>query len=366
MDRRSTKSLWRDYAVPMQDPQAYSLNYYKDTSRDPRKGLLKKKPKTKKVDYTDQTGLLKIDEAPPKRDTGGVLYNRPCPNCGRRECQGCGPEMTPDKGKAPKNLKDRAKKIPVKNPNAIAGVPKKLLYTTEDGIKVFEVDDDYVKVNLYEDFTEGGNWEAYPEFVPEGEVWVASDKTPQNQEDIITHELTEVRLMQDKGMTYDKAHVIANRTEMNKRIQERPGLLVPMKKKGGKVGDPKNRNKPGGSNVGKYSKSEGPFAGPSGGAPAGSYPIGSKARGKSALKLAHNAPNPSGIKAAVYRKYPDLKAKKAMEGAKLGLMGMGEMQFKAASGPTKYNQPPDKVKGNFGLYKRKKEARKFNRPPYPH
>jgi len=106
------------------------------------------------------------------------------------------------------------------------------------------------------------------------------------------------------------------------------GLL----KRGGKVGDPKDRKKAGGSNVGKYSKSEGPFAGPSGGAPAGSYPIGSKARGKSALKLAHNAPNPSGIKAAVYRKYPDLK-KKAYRGAKLRLMGMGAMQYQNGTPP---------------------------------
>lgn len=72
------------------------------------------------------------------------------------------------------------------------------------------------------------------------------------------------------------------------------------------------RKKPGGSNVGKKTfasgkKRTGPYAGPSGGAPKGSYPIPDKAHAKSALKLAHHAPNPSGIKAAVYRKYPDLK-----------------------------------------------------------
>lgn len=82
------------------------------------------------------------------------------------------------------------------------------------------------------------------------------------------------------------------------------------KAEGGKVGNPKDRSKPGGSNVGKYSKSEGPFAGPSGGSPKGSFPIGSLKRAKSALKLAHNAPNPSGIKSAVYRKYPQLKHKR--------------------------------------------------------
>ena len=68
------------------------------------------------------------------------------------------------------------------------------------------------------------------------------------------------------------------------------------------------RKKPGGSNVGKY-KGVKAFAGPSGGAPAGSFPINTLARAKSAIKLAHNAPRPAGIKAAVYRKYPGLKPK---------------------------------------------------------
>jgi hypothetical protein len=151
-------------------------------------------------------------------------------------------------------------------------------------------------------------------------------------------------------------------------LKDKTGLLkiqqAPAMAKGGKVGNTKDHNKAGGSNTGKYSKSEGPFAGPSGGAPKGSYPIGSKSRGKSALKLAHNAPNPSGIKNAVYRKYPDLKseAKKAMEGAKLGLGGMGQLQDKAPQ-PTKRNAPADKVKQNFALYKRKVKVYK---PAYGH
>ena len=73
----------------------------------------------------------------------------------------------------------------------------------------------------------------------------------------------------------------------------------------------KAHKKPGGSNVGKYKnvpKSD--FAGPSGGAPSGSYPINTISRAKSALKLAHNAPKPSGIKKKVYSKYPSLKKDK--------------------------------------------------------
>lgn len=65
----------------------------------------------------------------------------------------------------------------------------------------------------------------------------------------------------------------------------------------------KARKKPGGSNVGEYKKvSKGDFCGPSGGAPKGSYPVNTEKRRKAALSLAHNAPNPSGIKACVKRK----------------------------------------------------------------
>jgi hypothetical protein len=63
--------------------------------------------------------------------------------------------------------------------------------------------------------------------------------------------------------------------------------------------------KPGGSNVGKY-KDVKSFAGPSGGAPEGSYPINTRKRAKAALAYAHNAPNPAGIKKAVHKKYPNL------------------------------------------------------------
>tara|TARA_R110000764_G_scaffold105474_1_gene191154 strand:+ start:200 stop:358 length:159 start_codon:yes stop_codon:yes gene_type:complete len=48
------------------------------------------------------------------------------------------------------------------------------------------------------------------------------------------------------------------------------------------------------------------FAGPAGGAPKGSYPINTRKRAVSALALAHNAPNPAGIRRAVKKKYPGL------------------------------------------------------------
>lgn len=82
------------------------------------------------------------------------------------------------------------------------------------------------------------------------------------------------------------------------------------------------RKKPGGSNVGKKTFASGkprtgPYAGPSGGAPKGSYPIPDKAHAKAAIKMSGHAPNPAGIKSAVYRKYPDLKPEdKKQDGSK--------------------------------------------------
>ena len=68
------------------------------------------------------------------------------------------------------------------------------------------------------------------------------------------------------------------------------------------------RKKRGSSSAGKY-KNVAPksFAGKSGGASKYSFPIDTLARARNALARAHFAPNPAGIKAAVYRKYPQLK-----------------------------------------------------------
>ncbi len=66
--------------------------------------------------------------------------------------------------------------------------------------------------------------------------------------------------------------------------------------------------KPGSSNTGKY-KNVKPkdFAGAAGGASKFSYPINTLSRARSALALAHHAPNPAGIRRKVYAKYPQLK-----------------------------------------------------------
>lgn len=50
-----------------------------------------------------------------------------------------------------------------------SSIPKKLI-DKKEGFKIFEVDDNYIKTNIYADFTEGGNGYAYPNFVPMNEI----------------------------------------------------------------------------------------------------------------------------------------------------------------------------------------------------
>lgn len=70
----------------------------------------------------------------------------------------------------------------------------------------------------------------------------------------------------------------------------------------------KMRSKKGSSSAGKYKNVPArDFVGASGGASRFSFPIDTLARARNALARAHFAPNPEGIKAAVYRKYPALK-----------------------------------------------------------
>lgn len=92
---------------------------------------------------------------------------------------------------------------------------------------------------------------------------------------------------------------------MVKKVTIAKGVKIPRGK------ESKLRKKAGGSNVGEYKKvSKKDFAGKSGGAPEGSYPINTLKRARAALAYAHNAPNPGGIRRAVYKKYPQLKGKK--------------------------------------------------------
>lgn len=80
----------------------------------------------------------------------------------------------------------------------------------------------------------------------------------------------------------------------------------------------KMRAKKGSGSAGKYKNvSPKEFAGKSGGASKFSFPINTLARARNALARAHFAPDPAGIKAAVYRKYPELKKRAKARGKKV-------------------------------------------------
>jgi hypothetical protein len=74
----------------------------------------------------------------------------------------------------------------------------------------------------------------------------------------------------------------------------------------------KPQDKPGGSNVGKYKK--GPFCGPAGGAPKGSYPVNTCGRVAAAKAYARHAPNPGGIKRCAERAAKRLGCPSAKKG----------------------------------------------------
>lgn len=324
MDRRDTKSLWRDYGVPMQDPNAFSLQYGKDTTKDPSKAGKTKLKKPNKDWLKDKTGLLKIVEAKAMQEGGKIT------------------KLDPDREKNFQSWYKRTSKELGLDPDPDS-------YQHYYDYRGYYAENGDAPMTAGQHFTDKYKLPGHPTFSVESKYANFSNKDKQGYW---------ATMEQGKGVDN-----FVKLSDSKLPIKENGGILnndimIGLFKKGGKVGDPKNREKAGGSNVGKYSKSEGPFAGPSGGAPKGSYPIGSKARGKSALKLAHNAPNPAGIKAAVYRKYPDLKKKayqgaklglhgeierrgmlppsskrKAYKGAKLGLLGMGAMQYQEGTPP---------------------------------
>ena len=89
---------------------------------------------------------------------------------------------------------------------------------------------------------------------------------------------------------------------MVKKITIAKGVKSPRGK------ESKLKKKPGGSNVGEYKGvSKKAFCGPAGGSPKESYPVNTRKRAIAAKAYARHAPNPSGIRACVAKKWPSLK-----------------------------------------------------------
>ncbi|HVW99276.1 MAG TPA: hypothetical protein VHA52_02380 [Candidatus Babeliaceae bacterium] len=90
--------------------------------------------------------------------------------------------------------------------------------------------------------------------------------------------------------------------EKSKKITVAKGIKVARGK------EEKMREGKGSGSAGKYKNvSPKDFAGASGGASKYSFPIPDLAHARNALARAHFAPDPEGIKARVYKMYPELK-----------------------------------------------------------
>ncbi|MCK9369863.1 hypothetical protein M0R04_08165 [Candidatus Dojkabacteria bacterium] len=76
--------------------------------------------------------------------------------------------------------------------------------------RIYLVNGNFVRNNLWQDYTQGGHWKVYPEFIPEKEIWI--DRALDTDEDIkatILHELVEMEAMKDdrgRDNTYSDIH----------------------------------------------------------------------------------------------------------------------------------------------------------------
>lgn len=88
---------------------------------------------------------------------------------------------------------------------------------SSDGIKVYAVNGQYVRDNVLVDFTMGGHDLAYPEFIPEGEIWIDGDMNEFDKKTTVIHEYVERKKMEE-GVDYEDAHSLyANVAELKAR-----------------------------------------------------------------------------------------------------------------------------------------------------
>lgn len=116
--------------------------------------------------------------------------------------------------KKAKNANDRGSKITYKESQDFR---KKLIVTTKDGVKIYFIDADHVRVDIDIDYTMGGHAYVYPNYVPEDEVWIDEEMNERNQYSTIVHEITERNEMRNKHLTYSKAHDDASTAELKVR-----------------------------------------------------------------------------------------------------------------------------------------------------
>ena len=85
-----------------------------------------------------------------------------------------------------------------------------------DGIPVYLVRGRLVRDHAYVHFTMGGHRERY-RFIPPGEIWIDDAIAPSERAVVVHHELVELRLMRDRGLSYADAHARASAAERRMR-----------------------------------------------------------------------------------------------------------------------------------------------------
>lgn len=88
-----------------------------------------------------------------------------------------------------------------------------------DGIEIWVVDGESVRTYFYVDFTEGGHDLVY-DFVPDHEIWLDDDLLPEERVYVLRHEMLERKLMHEKDMSYEDAHLAALRAEQDLRLSK--------------------------------------------------------------------------------------------------------------------------------------------------
>ena len=117
-----------------------------------------------------------------------------------------------DKESAPKPAQERMDetkwgKIPTTEQTEKINASKKLIGTTENGLRIYEVDGSLIqhegdKEGIYGDFNLGGNDMAYPNFIPKNEIWIDKNVIGDNRKFTIQHEILERNEMSE-GKPYE-------------------------------------------------------------------------------------------------------------------------------------------------------------------
>lgn len=89
------------------------------------------------------------------------------------------------------------------------------LYKDLWDVKVWNVSGQRVRDLYKTDFIEGGHHYVYP-WIPESEIWIDDFTDKKEKPQILVHEFIERKLMKEKHLSYNKAHLIAAREEFKR------------------------------------------------------------------------------------------------------------------------------------------------------